>query len=358
MPLYYDVYEGNRNDAKQFPLMLKRFHEFFRNLSQDDQGKQSLPNTTLIFDKGNNSKDNFKLLDDLHLSYVGSVKLEEHKELARIKNSDARFESTSDHPEGTKSFRVKKTVYGKERLLLVTFNQNLFHSQWLTVQNDVRKALQQLSELSQRLEDRRMGLIKGGRCPTTNSVIKQCQSILSRQYMKELIPFTVTTGSDGIPHLEHAIDTDAQSHLCETYLGKNLLITDHNDWSDAHIIHAYRSQFIIEAVFKEMKDRQHGSWWPMFHWTDSKIRVHALYCTIALLLRALISRRVRQAGLRISLDRLLNELDALREVVNFYPRQRGQKTDPGQAVLTKMTELQQRLVTILNLKREETVVLG
>ena len=141
-------------------------------------------------------------------------------------------------------------------------------------------------------------------------------------------------------------------------MGKTLLITDHDDWDDAQIIHAYRSQFIIEAVFKEMKDRQHGSWWPMFHWTDSKIRVHALYCTVALLLRALMLRRTRQQGLHISLDRLLNELDCVREDENIYPRRRGQKTDRRQAVLTRMTELQQRLVTIFGLKSQETAVLG
>ena len=29
VPLFYDVYEGNRHDVKQFPLMLRRFHSFF-----------------------------------------------------------------------------------------------------------------------------------------------------------------------------------------------------------------------------------------------------------------------------------------------------------------------------------------
>jgi transposase len=158
--------------------------------------------------------------------------------------------------------------------------------------------------------------------------------------------------------LEYAIDTDAQQNLCDTYLGKTLLITDREEWNDARIIQAYRSQYIIEAVFKEMKDRQHGSWWPMFHWTDSKIKVHALYCTIALLIRALMLRRIRDAGLQISLERLLNELDALREVINIYHRQRGQKTDRRQTVLTKMTELQQQLAEILELERGENAVLG
>ena len=33
LPLFYDVDEGNRNDARQFSLVLSRFHHFFRELA-------------------------------------------------------------------------------------------------------------------------------------------------------------------------------------------------------------------------------------------------------------------------------------------------------------------------------------
>ena len=84
--------------------------------------------------------------------------------------------------DGTKAFRVKKKVYGKERILVVTFNHNLLHTQWLTIHNDISKALEKLSVWQQRLEDRANGLIKGGKAPTKESVDKQCKDILSRQY--------------------------------------------------------------------------------------------------------------------------------------------------------------------------------
>jgi transposase len=132
----------------------------------------------------------------------------------------------------------------------------------------------------------------------------------------------------------------AVHELSNTYLGKNIIITSREAWDNAKIITAYRSQFIIEDVFKEMKDRNTGSWWPMYHWTDSKIKVHGLYCTIALLIRALVFRRIRKAGLRLSMNRVLSELDARREVVNIYPRRHRQKKERKQAVLTKISEVQ------------------
>ena len=171
--------------------------------------------------------------------------------------------------------------------------------------------------------------------------------------MKRLIKTEVTENSDGIHRLSYDMDGKALQELSETYLGKNILITNRDEWDDASIICAYRSQYMIEAVFKEMKDRCTGSWWPLHHWTDSKIRVHALYCTLALLLRALALRRLRQAGLSLCMSRFLSELDAVREVVNIYPKKRGQKTARQQSVLTKTSELQDQMLKILSLRKED-----
>ncbi len=356
IPLFYDVYEGSRNDSKQFQLMLGRFQDFIKELSA---GKCLSPETTLIFDKGNNSSNNFRMLDSMHLNFVGSVKLGEHKELAQISNKSKAFVPCSGASlKGTKAFRVKKQVYGKERVLVVTYSQKLFNLQWLTLQNDITKAAGKLSLLRQKLEDRANGLIKKGKVPTIKSVENQYKNILSRQYMRRVIAVTVWKGSDNIPRLEYTVDTSALSELSDTCLGKTILITSRVDWDDARIILAYRSQYIIEDVFKEIKDRVTGSWWPINHWTDSNIRVHGLYCTIALLLRTLLLRRVKQAGLRLSMKRVLSELDAIREVVNIYPRKRNQKKEHKQTVLTKTSELQQRLMSILAIKKEENGVLG
>lgn len=356
IPLYYEIYDGNRHDAKQFPLMLEKFNNFLEELS----GKTcESPQTTVIFDKGNNSVDNFALLDSLGINFVGSVKLNEHKDLAQIKNSDPVFESCDDAElEGTKAFRVEKNVYGKKRTLIITYNQNLFNSQWLTLQNDISKATEKLSLLKQKLEDRVNGLIKGGKAPTLGSIRRQCNTALKRQHLKQVITVIIEEHPDGIPRLQYAIDVDAIHDLSNTHLGKNIIITSRKKWVNTKIITAYRSQYIIEDVFKEMKDRNTGSWWPMLHWTDSKIEVHALYCTIALLLRALMFRRIRTAGLRLSMRRILNELDAIREVVNIYPKKRGQKKEKMQATLSKLSDLQQQLMSILQLNQDEDSVLG
>jgi len=354
IPIYYDTYDGNRNDAKQFPLMLSRFHAFLEKLA----GKPcDVPNTTLIFDKGNNSADNFGLLDSTELKFVGSVKLDEHKDLATILNDDDRFvPCTCPELEKVKAYRTQKVVYGKERTLVVTYNQNLFTAKYLTLQNDISHALSKLAKLQDKLEDRRNGIIKGGKTPSLASVQKQCNQFLSRQHLKRIVTVDISKDAQEIPKLNYQVDTKALDNICNTYLGKNILLTNQAEWENERIIRAYRSQFIIEDVFKEMKDRNEGSWWPLCHWTDSKIRVHALYCTIALLLRALTLRRVRQAGIIISLKRLLKALRDIREVIAVYPQKSKQKKEQRQTTLTKLSELQQKVLRVLGIKHDSSVL--
>ena len=225
-------------------------------------------------------------------------------------------------------------------------------------QNDIGKAIERLAALQQKLRDRAAGLIKRGRAPTVASVEKQCERILSRQHLKQVITTNIREGKGKIPELEHAVDSAALSDLADTHLGKNIIITNRASWDDAKIIEAYRSQFIIENVFKEMKDRTTGSWWPMNHWTDSKIGVHGLYCTIALLLRALMLRRVKAAKMQLSMKRLLSELDNMRQVINIFPKKRRQKTQRRQAVLSRTSELQDKLIDALGLKEEQNALLG
>lgn len=348
IPLFYDVYEGNANDARQFPVMCRRFAEFIADVTGNRPDERCI---TLIFDKGNNSGDNIKLLDELKFQFIGSVKLDEHRDLAEISNGDERF-TACQSPElgGIKAFETQKVIYGKSRRVAVAWNQELFDNQWRTLQNDIDKALNALSELRQRLDDRAQGLIRGGRAPTAESVTKQCNEIRSRQYLKEIISVEVTA-REKAPHLSYGTDTEALKRLADTRMGKKLIVTNDTTRTLEELIIAYHSQYVIEDVFKEMKDRKTGCWWPLNHWTDSQVRVHGLYCTVAALLRALTLRQIRGAGMKLSMRRMLKDLSDIREVVNVFPA-KGRRRQRKQTVLSKTNEVQRRMLQILDIQAD------
>ena len=100
--------------------------------------------------------------------------------------------------------------------MMVTYNANLFQTQYLTLQNDIAKAITELHTLSQKLQDRAQGLIKGGKCPTVASITTQGKAILSRPYMKSMMIYTVQKDSHDIPQLDYNIDQDVINQLSDT----------------------------------------------------------------------------------------------------------------------------------------------
>lgn len=356
LPLYYDVYAGNRNDTVEFPLILDRFQQFMIDQFGETSHRE---NITFVFDKGNNSAANFAFIDNLGLHFVGSVKLDEHKDLAAISNRDSRFVPCREPAlSSTKSFHVTRQAYGKERTIVVTFNEKLFQSQYLTVVNDIEKTIGKLDALHRKLQDRIDGIVTKGKSPTRASVEKQVDEILRRQYMRRIVSVEVTSGPRKVPRITYSLDTKKLQEIAETYLGKTLLITSRSSWDDSRIISTYRSQFIIEEVFQHSKDRLIGTWWPVHHWTNSKITIHALYCSLALMLRSVALRRIRHAGMELSMKRFLTELRGIREVVNIYPPKGRPKKERRQSVLTKCSEVQEQIQAILDLKFDKESVLG
>ena len=93
----------------------------------------------------------------------------------------------------------------------------------------------------------------------------------------------------------------------------------------------------------------------MFHWTDSKISVHAFYCVLALTLSSVLQREVWHQGQPLSINRLLEELGAIRETLVIYPRRQGQRQNQTATCQTRMSPLQQRLFSLLDLQRYASI---
>ena len=101
--------------------------------------------------------------------------------------------------------------------------------------------------------------------------------------------------------------------------GKNILFTDHTEWSTDEIVLAYRDRYKIETAFRQTKSPDLIRWQSMYHWTDSKIRVHGLTCVMALVYLSLLSRKLRRAGVTMALDRAMDTLRGIRRAVYLYP---------------------------------------
>ena len=343
IPLLHWVYAGNVVDSVEFRSVTEELAAHYQELAQ------TCEHVTLVFDKGNNSEEAFDTLAASPFHFVGSLVASQHADLLAVPRR--RFRALSNpRLEAVEVFRTEKKVFGRAHTVVVTFHQNLLDGQLQGLTANLNKARSKLRELQQQLRRWREGRVKSGKRPTLAGVQNQVRSICSAQHLKSILKAEVKEVRRGL-ELSFSTDQAALERLCRVQLGKTLLFTDNADWSDEEIVLAYRSQYHIEDAFKQMKNPHFLRWSPMHHWTDSKIRVHAFYCVLALTLSSVLQREVWQKGEQLSINRLLEELGRIQETLVIYPRRQGQRQNPTATCLTRMNPLQQRLFSLLDLQR-------
>ncbi|MCK4392351.1 hypothetical protein KAX17_05555, partial [Candidatus Bipolaricaulota bacterium] len=215
---------------------------------------------------------------------------------------------------------------------------------------EIGKRQQRFRELVIRLERWRRGEIRRGRAPTLVAIQKKINDWLKARHMKDLFDVKVTE-RDGLPAVTYQFNHGAWEELQATLLGKTILFTDNDDWTDAQIVHAYRASHHIENAFREMKDPHHIALRPQYHWTDQKVRVHVFTCVLALMLVSLLRRELHMKGIDLSMRRMLELLGDIRELVMVFPPQvRGGKA-AIRTTITAMLPEQRELYEVLALNR-------
>lgn len=345
VPLFHQVYPGNDHDSKTFASVTDELVLRYRALADVCE------HVTLILDKGNNSASNQAQIDESPYYFVGSLVPSQHPDLLSVPMEE--FRPLSADLAGCYAFRTRKDVLGAVRTVVVVFSDALYYGQLQGHSTKSKKAASALGDLCRQLERRRQGLTSRGKPPTVASVRKKVEDILSAQHLKEIVSWEVDE-EDGVPVLRYEFDRQNENESVYRRFGKTILVTNNDDWPDEDIIRAYRGQYSVEHAFASMKDPHFVAWSPMYHWTDSKIRVHGFYCVLALMLSSLLRREVQMKADRgqieladRSTESILQILSEIREVVNIYAPET--KVKP-QIAITRMTEMQRRLFDLLGLE--------
>ena len=303
VPLLHMVYGGNIADSTQFGSVIEELVKRYRLL------REFCPHVTLVFDKGNNSEENFEAFSRTQMHFVGSLKLCQCGELLDVPLAKYR-QLKVPGLESVQAYRVRRTVFGQERTVLLTYNENLLAGQLQGLGRNINKSRKELHVLQCRLRRWANGSITKGRRPTVESAQQKIDSILRREHMKEIFEVVVEQAQQAVIVRYH-LKQSGLSKLTERLLGKTALFTDNDDWSDEQIILAYRGQYQIEHAFREMKNPYCLGWSPMLHWTDQKIRVHAFYCVAALTLVSLLRRVLAAININLSAEQLIRQLQGI-----------------------------------------------
>ena len=343
LPLLHRTYPGNQTDAPTFNSLTDALVARYRELITTTE------HVTLVFDKGNNSEANLEALHDSPYYFIGSLVPTQHPELLAV---PARQFRPLDEPglAGVRAYRSRYKLFGVQRTVLVTYNENLFVAQSQTLLREIAKRQQQLRELQAQLQRWQQGSLRRGTPPTVEGVRTKVNAYLKARHMKKL--FTVTVAAkQRLPTLRYRFEHRAWQQLQKTLLGKTLIFTDNEDWSDAEIVRGYRAQHHVEAAFRQMKDPHHIALRPQHHWTDRKIEVHVFYCVLALLLISLLTREMHRRGITLSSTALLDSLSQIREVGVLYPPTQKQHAPRLAMTVSSLSPEQRTLYETLGLAR-------
>jgi len=299
LPVFSEVYEGNRTDKELFIPFLTRLREKLAELNI------FLEEITLVFDKGSNTKKNFAELDAEEISYVASLSTSHFKELLEIPLSCYQGVKMDDRE--ILCHRTSHLVWGKERTVVLYLSEKLRQGQIRGLIQALEKKYQALQELKDKLNNPR------AHKKQKEDVQEKVQEILKGEHGPQLVKVLIHERGSGRFDIEWELDKDAYEQLTEEIFGKKVLVTSRDSWSSAEIMAAYFGQNSVERVFKHLKNPYHHAVHPQYHWTDQKIRVHTFICLTGLLLSQVLWKKAKDLGYTFSAESLIDMLSQIRK---------------------------------------------
>ena len=341
VPLVSHAYPGNRPDVTQFGSMVRELVARFGALGVAGADREGA-RLTLVYDAGQNSDDNYELLDGGPLSFVGSLPPSDHPELLAVGAGRYRVVDEERFP-GLRAFETTKVVFGRTRRLVACHSDDLHDKQSRGFDQTLAKVHRQLGEVQARLA-------RGRTRKAREKVEAEIAAILAPRWMSRVVATTLTGETPAELRLSFSTDDKARAALETELFGKRILFSDKTpeQASTAQIVADYRSQEAVEGDFRQMKDPKVVSFSPMFHFTEHKIRVHVFYCVLGLMVAKLMVREAGKAGLHLSVRALLSSLSGIEETVLLYQGERGRPR--ARRMLTEQDATQRRLYDLFGLE--------
>ena len=342
VPLFHRAYQGNLSDQGLFPKAVAEIKESYNKIFSKCESAQS----TLVYDKGNVSEEAQESLIISQQAFICAIPKTLLPELYETPiDSLQQIHSMS----GTKALTfLDVKIWNSKLKAVLVYTESFFFADLTDLTQSLQKCEQKLRDLNQAYSKWEKKSHFKNR-PTLQVAQKTAREIINIKYVDEIINIDVVLKND-IPFINYSVDQNKLDRIVKHQLGRTLLITSRIEWSENEIISAYRGLNRIESAFKHMKHREFLHWYPAFHWTDQKIRVHALYCVLALLLATLAHKKIVEQGVDITLLDMIEELSDIREVAVIHTNNDGLK-QKDEIIISKMTPQQKKIAEILDIQK-------
>jgi transposase len=273
-----------------------------------NRGDQEL---TVVIDKGLNSVGNFAWIDAhrrMHFvtsyapyfaQHLAAMSMEEFEPVDTAKNRLLLNQGKAE--EQLLAYRTTGEYWGKERTVVVTYNPVTARKQAYAMESKLETLQQELLAMCAKVEEK----APYWRNPDSirERYLRLCEHLHTPSDLYSL-KFSRDAGALSMSFKRE----DAQIEQKYALFGKNIIITDHMDWTTVEIVQASLDRWQVEDRFRLSKDDDLVAMRPLRHWTDSKIRCHLFACVVAMTYLRRIELKLNAAGIRRTAQDVMEDM--------------------------------------------------
>jgi hypothetical protein len=222
-------------------------------------------------------------------------------------------------------YETGATFWNRRRRVILTFDPKSFHRSYQELGKKVQRVRKEMAAFQQKLGQENV------QENPANSVKAHLEELCQRLKISPSLFQLNFTEDKGRFHMEFQLDHRQMAGVVR-HFGKNILVTDHEDWSVEEIYEACVTRAVLGADFgsgngkgpsrslgdaKDNRSLFQKALLPLYHWTDSKIRIHLFVCVAALTYLTLLCQRLAEAEINMTPTEAIEELRTLRTAIYF-----------------------------------------
>ncbi len=323
VPLYYQIFSGNLSEGPFFDRGLDGL------LARVARLGVPVKDVTLVFHRGIDSEDLVSRLNGQEgLHFIASCPPETAPELTKISMKEfsplpglaqGLHPILVDDDDQVLFYETRADFWGRSRRVFVTFDPPAFQKSYWELGKKVQKVRREMAAQEQGCLQAESG--KEAPQALKDHLTQLCQRL---QISPGLFKWVREKGrSHPVLQLDHRRMADSIRNF-----GKQIFITDREDWAPAEIFEACSSRGALETQspggrgngLRAANGGEPLSAMPMaprpfYHWTGSKIRVHLFVCVAAMTYLALLCQRLSAQGFHLAPREAVDELRSLRTAI-------------------------------------------
>jgi transposase len=294
MPIGHEVFEGNRVDKKTVKEILKDLKEKFE-----------LGRCIFVGDRGLVTKENLEEIERHGFDSIIALRKRRNVEVREI------VLDATPHVyciEGKELWwREVKTVEGIR--YLVCRNPEVAELQRQIREENIKALMDELKKINGSTSFLKCSIKEGieklkGKA-SLKRVVSQVEEVLRHKHGRRLLGYKVDE-KDG--RLSYWIKEESIK-IEEALDGVYILRTEEQRMSAKEVIEAYKDLTDVERAFRTMKSALQLR--PFYHWTENRVRAHALICYLAFLIERYVERTLKHHNVGFSAGTAFESLSQL-----------------------------------------------